>query len=286
MSEALQAYTGYKGNSQPLIDEVTAHDSGIQITHRSQGTCQVNDPNELQRKNLVDNLWYERKDNSTLDEKTHEAMFHKELAALFKITESIKQDNETHSVPIAAVALDAQPAIESPTVALLAVMAQDLAHRNEEEPRKIYQTWYQLLREPLNHVAERHDISFKVLLYNVSPFWLPNLVQAEYNLDEQQVNLYFEDMERVSDGRRPERSIQRTLQPPAKDGIRQRKRVLPQLPSVFPESEKLAIRAHGRFGPSGFSATEKKTTGPQRRSHSRVDLLYMGQHCRNHASSG
>ena len=37
-----------------------------------------------------------------------------------------------------------------------------------------------------------------VLQYNIFPFRLPNFVQAEYNLDEQQVRLYVEAMERAS----------------------------------------------------------------------------------------
>ena len=81
-----------------------------------------------------------RRDDSTLDEKTHEAKFHKVIVALFKITKTIKQNGTSTTVfPNAAVALDAQPGMVS-TPALLAVMAQDLARRNEEEPRQTYQT--------------------------------------------------------------------------------------------------------------------------------------------------
>ena len=83
------------------------------MAHQSlneQGARQVIDPNEQERENLVDNLWYERKDDSTLDEKTQEAKFHKELVSLFKVTETIKQNRTITTVfPIAAVALDAQP---------------------------------------------------------------------------------------------------------------------------------------------------------------------------------
>ena len=74
ISKALQGYTGYGGNSQLLIDEATAYDYGMQMSCRSldeQGARQVNDPNEQEREHLVDNLWYERRDESTLDEKTH-----------------------------------------------------------------------------------------------------------------------------------------------------------------------------------------------------------------------
>ena len=38
----------------------------------------------------MDNLWYEQRDESTLDDKTHDPKFHKELLALFKVTEAIK----------------------------------------------------------------------------------------------------------------------------------------------------------------------------------------------------
>ena len=91
VSKALQANTGCKGTSQLLIDEATAHDFERLMAHRSlneQGVRQVNNPNEQGRKNLMDNLWYERRDESTLDQKTHEAKFLKELVALFKTTET------------------------------------------------------------------------------------------------------------------------------------------------------------------------------------------------------
>ena len=49
VSKVLQAYTEYKANSQLLVDEATAYDFGMQMSHRSldkQGAPQVNDPNE------------------------------------------------------------------------------------------------------------------------------------------------------------------------------------------------------------------------------------------------
>ena len=192
VSKALQAYTGYKGNSQLLVDEATACDYRMQMAHRSldeMGLRQVLDPNEHERENLVDNLWYERRDESTLDEKTHETKFQKELVASFKTTEAIKGDRMNTTVsPMAAVAVDAQPGMASPTLALLVVLAQDLAGQNEKEPKQTYQTWHQLLTEPLNKVAERLGISFPVLLYNISPFWLPKFAQADYDLEEQRVS--------------------------------------------------------------------------------------------------
>ena len=158
------------------------------------GVRQVNDPNEQERKNLVDNLWYERRDESTLDEKSHDPKFHKELLALFKQTETIKTERINTTVfPIAAISTDAQPGMVSPTQTLLIVLARNLAIQNETEPRHTYQTWHQVLRETLNQVALRLEIS--VLLYNISPFWLPSWVQAEYYLDDQQTRLYVEAMQ-------------------------------------------------------------------------------------------
>ena len=90
ISKALQGYTGYAGNSQLVVDEATAYDYGMQMSSRylkEQGIRQENDPKETEREHLVDNLWYERRDESTLDDKTHNPKFPKELLALFKVTE-------------------------------------------------------------------------------------------------------------------------------------------------------------------------------------------------------
>ena len=177
ISKAVQGYTVYRGNSQLLVDEATAYDYGMQMSPRSldeNGVCQVNDPNEQERKHLVDNLWCERKDESSLDDKTHDPKFHKELLALFKVTETIKMEPKNTTVfPIAAISTDAQPGMVSPTLTLLIVMARNLAKQNETKPRQTYQKWHQALRETLNQVALRLEIPFPVLLYNISPFWLP-----------------------------------------------------------------------------------------------------------------
>ena len=77
----------------------------------------------------------------------------------------------------------------------LIIMARSLAKQNEAEPRDTYQTWHKALRETLNQVALRLEIPFPVLLYNISPFWLPSFVQTEYCLDEQQTRLYVEAMQ-------------------------------------------------------------------------------------------
>ena len=144
----------------------------------------------------MDNLWYERRDQSTLDEETHDPKFHKELLALFKVTESIKAERINTTVfPMATVAMDAQPGMASPTLTLFVVMARNLAEQNEANIRQTYQTLQQSLRETLNQVAVRLEIPFPVLLYNMSPLWLPNFVQAEYNLDDQQTRLDVEAMQ-------------------------------------------------------------------------------------------
>ena len=113
------------------------------MAHRSldeKGARQVNGPNEQERENLMDSLWYERRDDSTLDEKLMRRNYNRNI---LKITETIKQNRTNITVvPIARVALDAQPGKVSPTLALLAVMAQDLACRKEREPRQTYQTWH------------------------------------------------------------------------------------------------------------------------------------------------
>ena len=72
VSKTLQAYTEYRGNSQMLADEATAFDYGMEMARRSldeQGGRRVNDTNGRERERLVDNLWFEYRDESTLDEK-------------------------------------------------------------------------------------------------------------------------------------------------------------------------------------------------------------------------
>ena len=140
--KALQGYTGYAGNSQLLVDEATAYDYGMQMSSRylnEQGIRQANVPNEREHEHLVDTLWYERRAESTLDDKTHNPKFHKELLALFKVTESNKTEGSNTTVfPMATVATDAQPGMASPTLMLLIVMAQNLAEQNKAEPRHTY----------------------------------------------------------------------------------------------------------------------------------------------------
>ena len=147
----------------------------------------------------MDHLWYQRRDESTLDEKTYDPKFHKELLVLFRTTETIETEQLNTTVfPIAAISTDAQPEIVSPTLTLLIVMARNLVKQNEAEPTHTYQTWHKTLRETLNQVALRLEIPFPVLLYNISPFWLSSFVQAEYCLDEQQTRLYVEAMQEAT----------------------------------------------------------------------------------------
>ena len=82
ISKAVQRYPGYRGNLQLLVDDATAYDYGMQMSSRSldkNGVRQVNNPNEQERKHHVNNLWYKRRDESTLDDETHDPKFHKEL---------------------------------------------------------------------------------------------------------------------------------------------------------------------------------------------------------------
>ena len=133
--KALQEYTGYAGNSQILVDEATAYDCGLQMSSRylnEDGIRQANDPNEREREHLVDNLSYERRDESILDDKTHDLKFHKEPPAPIKVTELIKTERTNTTVfPMATVAMDAQPGIASPTLTFLIVMARSLAEQDE-----------------------------------------------------------------------------------------------------------------------------------------------------------
>ena len=144
VSKAVQEYTGYRRNSQLMVDEATAYDYRMQLSIKSlddNGVRKVNDPNENERKHLVVNLWYERRDESTLDDKTHDPKFHKELLALFKETEMIKAERTNTTVfPIAAIAIDAKLEMASLTLTLLVMMTRSLAKQNETEPRHTYQT--------------------------------------------------------------------------------------------------------------------------------------------------
>ena len=202
ISKALQACTGYSGNSQLLADDATAFDFGMQMAHRTfdeNGVRQVKEPNGKERTNMIDNGWFERRDESTLDEKTHEAKFHKELLALFRETEKIKQNRtETTVFPVAMQAIDSKPNMVSPTLVLLVVLAQRTAKENRANPEHSYQSWHETLQKTLVEVAESHGIPFPIFLYNISPFWVPTMVSSESSLDEQQTKLYIEAMQRAT----------------------------------------------------------------------------------------
>ena len=201
VSEALQAYTGYEGNSQLLVDEATAFDFGMQMAHRTfdeNGLRQVKEPNEKERAKIIDNLWFEKTCESTQDEKTHDAKFHKELLALFKKTEEKKQTRiDTSVFPVATLAVDSQPNMVSPTLLLLAVLARRVARENRANPEHSYQSWHEVLQESIAQVVERHSISFP-FLYKISPFWVPTMVQCESGLNEQQMKLYIGAMQRAT----------------------------------------------------------------------------------------
>ena len=106
-----------------LIDEATVYDFGTPMARRSideQGVRQSSDPNEDERNYLIAYLWYERRDESTRDEKTHKPKFRKELAALIKRTESKEHERlDTTVFPIATTAVDTRTDMVSPTLRLL-----------------------------------------------------------------------------------------------------------------------------------------------------------------------
>ena len=185
-----------------LADDATAFDFGMQMAHRTfdeNGVRQVKEPNGKERAHMIDNGWFERRDESTLDEKTHEAKFHKELLALFKKTEEIKQNRTEATVfPVAMQALDSKPNMVSPTIVLLVVLAQKTAKENHTNPEHSYQSWHETLQKTLAEVAENHGIPFPIFLYKISPFWVPTMVQSESSLDEQQAKLYVEAMQRAT----------------------------------------------------------------------------------------
>ena len=134
ISQALQAYTGYQGNSQLTADDATAFDFGMQMAHRTfdeNGMRRNRDPNKHERANMIDNIWFKKRDESTRDEKTHNAKFHKELVALFKKTEEIRQTRTEVTVfPVATRAIDSKHNMVSPTLVLLSILAQKTAQEN------------------------------------------------------------------------------------------------------------------------------------------------------------
>ena len=164
----------------------------------------------------------------------------------------------------------------SPTLTILIIMARSLAKQNEAEPRDTYQTWHQALRETLNQVALRLEIPFMVLLYNIFPFWLPNFVQAEYSLDEQQTRLYVEAMKGAT--------ISEILGYLMAVGLHIAT-CSTHILHIYPESKELAASDPICLRPSG-SPTIEETTRTQRRGPPRLDLLHLGQRCRHNASPG
>ena len=200
--ESLTGFTGYEGNSQLLIDEATVFDFGMQMAHRTFddiGVHQVKEPNEVKKAKMIDNLWFEKRDESTQDKKTHDAKFHKDLPALFKETEEIKQTRTyTTVLSVATLAVDSQTNMVSPTLVLLTILARDVAREIRANPEHSYKSWHEVLQETLAQVAERTEIPFANYLYIISPFWVSTIVQCESGLDEQQMKLYIEAMQRAT----------------------------------------------------------------------------------------
>ena len=63
-----------------MADEATAFDFGMQMAHRTfdeNGVRQVKKRIEIERMSIFDNLWFEKRDESTLDETTHGESFTK-----------------------------------------------------------------------------------------------------------------------------------------------------------------------------------------------------------------
>ena len=147
ISNALEAYTGYEGNSQLIADEETASDFGMQMAQRTfdeNRVRQVKEPNENERMSIIDNLRFENRDGSTLDEKTHDAKFHKQLLALFKKTKEIKQTRtDVNLFPVATQAVDSKPTMVSLTLVLQSVLARKVARENRVDPKHSYQSWHE-----------------------------------------------------------------------------------------------------------------------------------------------
>ena len=106
----------------------------MQMAHRSieeNGVTQISDPPQVEKEGLIDNLWYEKKDESTFDEKTQDPKFANELAALLKRTEAIKHNRTTFMMfPVPGQAIDAQSDWMSPTLALLMALARGIVNKN------------------------------------------------------------------------------------------------------------------------------------------------------------
>ena len=78
-----------------LVNEATAFNFGMLMAHRcfdENGVRHVSDTTAAEEENMLDNIWYERRDDSTLDEKTHVLQFHKEPVAYFRKTEEIRRN--------------------------------------------------------------------------------------------------------------------------------------------------------------------------------------------------
>ena len=160
-----------------LIDEATLFDFGMQMTHRSvdqNGVRQVNDLTETE--NMIDNLWYECRDNSTVVEKTHEPKFYEELAAVFKETEGIQLDRWDIIVfPMTVQVVDPRADIVSPTLALLEAMATrgngTRRGTNTEDPRCTY-------RDMAHGIGRTTGSGRRAIQYTLSDLSVQHLILA------------------------------------------------------------------------------------------------------------
>ena len=135
VSRALHTYTVYKENLPLLIDDVTAFDFVMQMAHQSfEEECvrKSTISQMVEKEKMVDNQWYERRDKTLRYEKTHEANFHKELAAVFKKYRIV--------FPVAAQAIDGQVINISPTLALLVTSLIQGLNTVYQSPAHLIQT--------------------------------------------------------------------------------------------------------------------------------------------------
>ena len=174
----------------------------------------------------------------------------------------------------------------SPTLELLAVMAQDLARRNEGAPNMASITTqatksrrraakYLVPSAPIQHFPIRAPQFFTG---GIQPRRAAiTIVRGSYGC---------EPSPSVSDCRWPERGVQRSFLPPAKVVFNKRSAwVFSFLVYAQNQNKNWLYELMDALDPAGPLQLKASVARPQHRSHSRVDLLYKGQHCWDHAPS-
>ena len=143
---------------------------------------QVSNLTLAEKEIMLDNFWYERRDESTLNEKTLEPKFHKALVVLFKKTEGIDRTDKIRPSFYRHTSSRCTSRYSLPHIAITG--HNDTRRRTQKfgrSERQTYHTWHLLVEEPLAQVAQRSKILFPIFLKNISSFWLPNLAQVEGN---------------------------------------------------------------------------------------------------------